>query len=503
MMFRSVVIAVSVVGSILLTATQAGAQVTGDPVTVEVKGHGESVSAARKDAIRLGLAQIVGEYVESDMKIENGEVVEDIITSFAVTDGVQSKELDKGFDDDGVWMLVAVTATPRVLAGKLEEAMTSAFYLDGAALAAEIESMQGNAKAAAAKVEEAFTGLCEQLLYARLIDREGKPLEGGRPGKGEVKLMEDGQALIGLNTQIYFDLESYYTKVRPNLDAILMAVASGRKIPQALLMQGSQRMNNFRLAPAAFSGYPRMSLKGHLSPAVPYRVEPHEVIVFLSVARDQRGSSETFDAFIVDEEFLPEGLVSPVLYPVPRNGPFGVSLFYRRESDEPCSQIRLGIESGAGDLFAQRLLPAFSLVEKRREGDNHSPSDAPDGDEPKFRLRVDNEKLFGIFSTQLTGMVRVAPPSESLVEWSDNNRVHLTIGKPGVDDSVNPEYGGNRARIVIISPRFFSRYFTFRPNNRSVGVAWIACDAITSRSEILMDPESLEKIARINVEMVR
>ena len=63
MMFRSVVIAVSVVGSILLTATQAGAQVTGDPVTVEVKGHGESVSAARKDAIRLGLAQIVGEYV--------------------------------------------------------------------------------------------------------------------------------------------------------------------------------------------------------------------------------------------------------------------------------------------------------------------------------------------------------------------------------------------------------------------------------------------------------
>ncbi len=236
MMFRSVVIAVSVVGSILLTATQAGAQVTGDPVTVEVKGHGESVSAARKDAIRLGLAQIVGEYVESDMKIENGEVVEDIITSFAVTDGVQSKELDKGFDDDGVWMLVAVTATPRVLAGKLEEAMTSAFYLDGAALAAEIESMQGNAKAAAAKVEEAFTGLCEQLLYARLIDREGKPLEGGRPGKGEVKLMEDGQALIGLNTQIYFDLESYYTKVRPNLDAILMAVASGRKIPQALLM---------------------------------------------------------------------------------------------------------------------------------------------------------------------------------------------------------------------------------------------------------------------------
>ncbi len=498
MMFRSVVIAVSVVGSILLTATQAGAQVTGDPVTVEVKGHGESLSAARKDAIRLGLAQIVGEYVESDMKIENGEVVEDIITSFAVTDGVQSKELDKGFDDDGVWMLVAVTATPRVLAGKLEEAMTSAFYLDGAALAAEIESMQGNAKAAAAKVEEAFTGLCEQLLYARLIDREGKPLEGGRPGKGEVKLMEDGQALIGLNTQIYFDLESYYTKVRPNLDAILMAVASGRKIPQALLMQGSQRMDNFnfRLAPAAFSGYPCMSLKGHLSPAVPYRVEPHEVIVFLSVARDQRGSSETFDAFIVDEEFLPEGLVSPVLYPVPRNGPFGVSLcytdkrqgIYRRESDEPCSQIRLGIESGAGDLFAQRLLPAVSLVEKRREGD-----DLGRGTRPEFRLRgVDNEKLYLLNSRDLTGMVRVAPTKD--------NKGSLTIGKPGVDESDNPEYRDNRARFVVISPRFFSLHF-LSFSNRSA--AWIACDAITSRSEILMDPETLEKIARINVEMVR
>ena len=486
MMFRSVVIAVSVVGSILLTATQAGAQVTGDPVTVEVKGHGESLSAARKDAIRLGLAQIVGEYVESDMKIENGEVVEDIITSFAVTDGVQSKELDKGFDDDGVWMLVAVTATPRVLAGKLEEAMTSAFYLDGAALAAEIESMQGNAKAAAAKVEEAFTGLCEQLLYARLIDREGKPLEGGRPGKGEVKLMEDGQALIGLNTQIYFDLESYYTKVRPNLDAILMAVASGRKIPQALLMQGSQRWQNSRLSPAAFSGYPRMWLTGHLSPAVPYRVEPHEVIVFLSVARDQRGSSETFDAFVIDEEFLPEGLVNVTRSSVPRNGPFGVSLFNRQS--EPCSQIRLGIESGAGDLFAQRLLPAVSLVEKRREGDNPGGASSTE-----FRLRgVDNEKLYLVVSTRLTGMVRVAPPKHS--------QESLTIGKPGVGESDNPEYKDNCARFVVISPRFFSR----TPDNvgqREMG--WRACDAITSRSEILMDPETLEKIARINVEMVR
>jgi hypothetical protein len=494
MMFRSVVIAVSVVGSVLLTATQAGAQVTGDPVTVEVKGHGESLSAARKDAIRLGLAQIVGEYVESDMKIENGEVVEDIITSFAVTDGVQSKELDKGFDDDGVWMLVAVTATPRVLAGKLEEAMTSAFYLDGAALAAEIESMQGNAKAAAAKVEEAFTGLCEQLLYARLIDREGKPLEGGRPGKGEVKLMEDGQALLGLNTQIYFDLESYYTKVRPNLDAILMAVASGRKIPQALLMQGSPSVSKTsrRLSPAAFSGYPRMSPTGHLSPAVPYRVEPHEVIVFLSAARDQRGSSETFDAFIVDEEFLPEGLVTPTFNPVPRNGPFGVSLFNRHQGSAPCSQIRLGIESGAGDLFAQRLLPAHSLVEKRREGDTHSPGHGTSGDEPKFRLRVDNEKLCLLKSSQLTGMVRVA---------HTNDTGRLNIGKPGVRERDNPEYSDNRARFVIISPRFFSLVFTFSSSNRSA--AWIACDAITSRSEILMDPETLEKIARINVEMVR
>ena len=166
---------------------------------------------------------------------------------------------------------------------------------------------------------------------------------------------------------------------------------------------------NFRLAPAAFSGYPRMSLKGHLSPAVPYRVEPHEVIVFLSVARDQRGSSETFDAFIVDEEFLPEGLVTATQSPVPRNGPFGVSLFSPNQRSEPCSQIRLGIESGAGDLFAQRLLPAVSLVEIRREGDY--PAGASN---TEFRLRgVDNEKLYLLHSSKLTGMVRVAPTKDN------------------------------------------------------------------------------------------
>jgi hypothetical protein len=197
-----------------------------DWVTVEVEGRGETVKAAIQDAIANGLRKIVGEYVTTETMVENDEIVEDLIRSFTVGQQVLTEPVgEPRFEGTTVVMVMKVSAEPREINAKFEKAAASAIYMDGETLAAELEFAANNLGKQREILEELVRELPARLLVARLIDREGRPIDAGRIPKEDIKRLPDGSHVVALNIECYFDLESWYRKVEPRLREALSAMA--------------------------------------------------------------------------------------------------------------------------------------------------------------------------------------------------------------------------------------------------------------------------------------
>ncbi len=87
----------------------------GHAITVESRGSGESRLEARKDAIVNALRKAVGEYVESEIIIENEDIVTDSIMAFSNAESIVSSVVDSGFEGDDIWMICKVTIEPAKL----------------------------------------------------------------------------------------------------------------------------------------------------------------------------------------------------------------------------------------------------------------------------------------------------------------------------------------------------------------------------------------------------
>jgi hypothetical protein len=148
--------------------------------------------------------------------------------------------------------VMKVSAEPRKINEKFEKAAASAIYMDGETLAAELDFASKNIEKQREILIELTRDLPARLLVARLIDREGRPIEAGRIPKEDVKHVPVGSHVVALNIQCYFHLVSWYRRVEPRLRAALSAVAV-RSARMALRIQYDDRENKHPLV--AFLDY--------------------------------------------------------------------------------------------------------------------------------------------------------------------------------------------------------------------------------------------------------
>jgi len=277
-----------------------------DWVTVEVEGRGETVKAAIQDAIANGLRKIVGEYVTTETVVENDEIVEDVVRSFTVGQQVLTEPVgDPRFEGTTVVVVMKVSAEPREINAKFEKAAASAVYMDGETLAAEIEFAANNVEKQREILVELTRDLPARLLVARLIDREGTPIDAGRIPKEDIKRLPDGSHVVALNIECYFDLESWYRKVEPRLREALSAMAIEAH-PAALSIECFTNQRKSHL----FSPHPywgtNMTGGGAMRSRLPEgtRVPFGHAGLFVSRARDAEGRSETFDFYLLPKSLM-------------------------------------------------------------------------------------------------------------------------------------------------------------------------------------------------------
>ena len=283
-----------------------------DWVTVEAEGRGASLVAAKQDAIANGLRQLVGEYVRSETVIEDDEIVKDVIKSFATGQQIKSEQIgNPELSDDGSSFVVRmrVSTLPTVLVAEYEAAAASAVFMDGDTLAAELEFAAGNIEKQREVLAELTLNLPAKLLVNRLVDREGKPIDGTDFPRNEVKRLQDGSTVIALNMQSYFDLQGWYGSVEPNLRAALSAMALGKA--ESALSFDLRPLNTKRIAAyPEFSDADPIGQRGRV-PTVAFEGlgradDSEELILFLSRSRDRFGQSEIFDAYRIPIRVVPQ-----------------------------------------------------------------------------------------------------------------------------------------------------------------------------------------------------
>ena len=324
-----------------------------DPITIEVRGVGQTQGEARKDAIMNALRQIVGEYIESDTVIENNELVTDTIRAFTNAESVKSEVIERKFEDDHIVLICKVTIVPAQIVGKVRDAALSAVNIDGEALAAELEANQDNIELQKETLENLFKGIAPRLLVARLIDREGNPIEDGRIPKDDI-MYEGDDVIFALNIEIYYDLETYYTKVYPTLNRVLRAVAL-KYLPAEVEASGEK--SNMEIA---FTNYPIIhnrkwatnsnSLNLNESGGIKEQ-SPRNFTLLLSRSRNRFGMEEGFDAYIMSNDLL-----API------------TAFRHNSYDGTLPKLRVVLESTSGNVIDRIEIPMYKHAFNRGGG---------------------------------------------------------------------------------------------------------------------------------------
>jgi|GEM_PF-3350650 len=440
-----------------------------DEGTVEAEGRGATVVDAKKDAIVNGLRKIVGEYVRSDTVIENDEVVEDVIRTFTTGQQVRSEQIGEvESTDDGQFVVrMRVTTDPRSLEREYEAAAASAFFVDGENLAAELEFAADNIASQAKVLERLTRDMSVRLLVNRLIDENGRPLNGVAFPRTDVKRMPDGSAVIALNVQSYFDLKGWYEKVGPNLRSALsaMAISSADSALAFNLADASfpESRTDVASPTARLANYPMYEKSTFKDGVIPWstfdfggieKIASGDMVILVSRSRDKFGKSETFDAYHVPEVIFPEHLAH-------------LGGVQSERSQEPPAWKWMSVPS--------RIKVIVSLVDE--SGATLASEDMPIGGDIWFCKSA---------RSKYTGELRL-----------DELSLHPMGGFAGVTSQEDwPVPSVEPFKTVILTPRFFDRMWT-NSNVILLENKLRVTDVVASRLEIAVAPGLLERVAGV------
>jgi hypothetical protein len=294
--------------------------VTGQ-VTVEAEGIGETASDAERNAIANGVRQIVGAYIEAEVVIDNKRVVSELITSYTTSQNITSERIGNyRAVGDEVAVTMRVTTALEPLYAMFRERSTSATVIDGDVLAAELDLARDNIVAKTQILENLLKELPTRLLIARLIGRDGEPIENGRPSADDMKpILGTDEIAFALNVQCYFDLKTFYTRVAPALARALDAMATRPSKPMSI---EEDRVHGRKVL---FTREPVKRGPDHASWTYESTTPPDKCQVILPRGRNKDGTQRDADLYILPKDLFP-AFKNVVQYD-PATGYLGRSLF--------------------------------------------------------------------------------------------------------------------------------------------------------------------------------
>ena len=144
-----------------------------DLVTVQAKGQGESVEAAKKDAVRNAIKQAVGELVDTKTLVENDELVEDKILTLS---NAMVEKADYGEAKRSADGLFEVPVTAVVKKGRLNQELKAVGIATGAvkgdSLAAELFSGKERIANAEKFFAERFKDFPQNVMEAVMLTKD-------------------------------------------------------------------------------------------------------------------------------------------------------------------------------------------------------------------------------------------------------------------------------------------------------------------------------------------
>jgi len=334
-----------------------------DPITITTIGRGPTIGDARKDAVMIALREAIEMHVDPDIIEGNDELVEETVTAFATDESLTVNIIDRAFEGDDISVTCQVSLVPDQLVKSIEASALNAMNIDGEALAAELAANPDDVDAQKMILNHLLGGLAPRLLVARLVDREGNVIEDHRPVADDVKKSGD-EVTFALNIELYYDLQTFYDRVYPNLEKVLQAVAI-ESLP-AEVSSSPYYGNKVRRSPdgtlykglyTAFTGYTssepkwstRSSRLGLQNQNGSLRFEnpnPQQFTVMLSRSRDRYGDNEGFDAFV-----LPMELVEPFQAWAATGSKVEFTTQIQRYT---LPRMRVVLESAAGTVLTQQ-----------------------------------------------------------------------------------------------------------------------------------------------------
>ena len=200
-------------------------------VTVQAKGQGESVEAAKKDAVRNAIKQAVGELVDTKTLVENDELVEDKILTLS---NAMVEKADYGEAKRSADGLFEVPVTAVVKKGRLNQELKAVGITTGAvkgdSLAAELFSGKERVANAEKFFAERFKNFPQNVMEAvMLTNDDGTPAIGFTPGNREgiywrEDLAKDGHLYADVGVRVNMENYAEWTRqLKELLDAISSA----------------------------------------------------------------------------------------------------------------------------------------------------------------------------------------------------------------------------------------------------------------------------------------
>ena len=165
---------------------------------VEVSGTGPDVEAAKKDAYREAVRQVVGAYTTSKTRTENDELIEDKIIALSSGLVEDAETLNVGSQDDLVRVRMRCTVRVTKVIDRLKSNKIAVKKVDGQSLGAELLGKTDQEKGIDELLREAFDGFPGAWFTAEV---DGKPRLGDRTPSGDRELF--------VTIDIAADLDAY------------------------------------------------------------------------------------------------------------------------------------------------------------------------------------------------------------------------------------------------------------------------------------------------------
>ena len=204
-----------------------------DFVTVEAKGQGESVEAAKKDAVRNAIKTAVGELVDAKTLVENDELVEDKILTLS---NAMIEKADYGEAKSVGDGLFEVPVTALVKKGRLNQELKAVGIATGAVKGDSLAATLFTGKERVANAEkffaERFKDFPQNVMEAvMLTNDDGTPAIGFTPGSRKGIYWRDDLAKEGhlyADVGVRVNMENYAEWTR-QLKELLDAICSAHR----------------------------------------------------------------------------------------------------------------------------------------------------------------------------------------------------------------------------------------------------------------------------------